>query len=324
MATTIAELLESGVGGGIDSSFNRTYTATLQVIADKGDGPLTVLNAPGIPRWGSYYQYGNEFDLWSFSRDYKPTPKEHIKYDPGDGGGTREMVKWHVQVTYTTSPAQRSSNDSRQNPLFEPPKISGSFLGGTKEAIRNKDGALIVNTAGEIYDPSPTVADDIDTLLISFNTAYISLLQRANARGKVNSASIWGLDERMALLYRWDYEILYAGSMPFVSHRFEFHINYTQTPSTNVCLGSSYAGNRGWYTVLPNQGLAPLKTANTPDTKRRAKDDMDNPLTHPVKLKCDGTEETGTTERWNIFTVEEEFDFTTIPGMPNPLPGPFI
>jgi hypothetical protein len=80
---------------------------------------------------------------------------------------------------------------------------------------------------------------------------------------------------------------------------------------------------QGWYTVYPNEGYAALKVANDLQTRRTKRDAEDMPLNRPININCNGTEKTSAGTLWNIFKVEEEYDLTTIPGMPNPLPGPF-
>lgn len=318
MATSTAKRIK--VSGSIDSKFNRTIKGVYQVIADLNDGPLIVLQASGIPAWGSPYTWaGTESDSWIFVNGASPEPKEDINFDLGDGGGTRRMRVWHVTITWSTIASERNSSQPRDNPLDEPPVLSGSFLGGTEPVFVDALGNLIANTAGEPYSPAPLLTENTDSLRLSYNSATLSLSQRSLMMGRVNSVAIWGLPARRVKLIRWDWNVLYAGSLAYISNSFEFHISNKQHPAA-VCVGPANAV--GWYTSLPNKGYAPLTLPDDENTKKVKKDGEDMPLNAPVSLACDGTE-TGA-ETWNVFPLELEADFKDIPGMPDPLPGPFV
>jgi hypothetical protein len=305
--------------GGVDKKFNRTYRATFQVIASQKEGPLAVLNAPGIPGFGNAYYWYNEYDLWTFVDGGNAEPQEEILYDLGNG--VEKCRKWVVTITWSTATTERSQTDPRSNPLNEPPVISGSFIGDQELVFRDIDDKPIANTAGEGVPQPPTILSGTDGLSISYNTGSINLRLRSQAMGKVNKTSIWGLDPRQVKLMSWRWSILYAGPLSYIKNDFEFHISYRETPST-ACIGSTLVNKQGWYNIYPNEGFAPLELPNDLGTRKVKKDKQDIPLNTPVRLNCDGTELDGEM-KWNIFKVEREFDFTTIPGMPAILPGPF-
>jgi len=316
MAASLARKMR--VQATVDNKFNRTYTGVYQVIADLSDSPLTVLQAVGIPQWGSSFVWDTDFDLWAFAQGYTADPVERVIY------AGRDCWVWEVKVTWSSVSTERSKADPRNSPIDDPPVVSGSFLGERVKAIRDKDGDPIVNAAAEPYlDSPPTIMSNIDTLRISYNTLTINLGQRTRYVGTVNSSGIWGLEKRQALMSRWDWRVLYAGDLAYIAHDFEFHIKYDLTPADNVCVGPTEV--EGWYTILPNRGYSPYKVPEEYESKVLARDKEDNPLTTPVSLNCDGTENMDPDfEYWNVFEVEREEDFTSIPGMPNPLPGPFV
>lgn len=305
--------------GSVDSKFQRTYRGIFQVIADLEEGPWAVENAVGIPPFGTSYVWGPDSDPWAFCNGCSADPREEINHDPGDSGGERKMRVWYVTVTWGTSPAERNGGTPRANPLDEPPVISGSFAGGMITAYNDKDKAPLVNAAGEPYNPGVPVMSNIDSLQISYNTATINLIQRANMIGRVNSVEMWGLDVRQVLLMRWDWNLLWAGELQYVAHNFEFHISREEHPTTS-CTGLN--NKVGWYTTLPNKGFAYLTVPGDKETKITKRDKEDMPLNTPIDLACDGTQ--AATESWNVFAVELEANFLLIPGMPNPLPGPFV
>lgn len=294
-----------------DRNFNRIYTGQFQVIADLYEGPNTVQQAPGLPSWGSRFIWGLDVDNWAFVNGSDADPIERIRYEG------RDCWKWVVTITWSTEPSNRAPA-FRGSPLDEPPVMSGSFIGSTKPVYRDVDDVLIATSSGEPYNPPPEINSGIDTFNISFNTPRINLGLRATMIGRVNSDPMWGLNYRQILMNQWRWQLMYYGNIPYIRNDLEFLINQNPTPSQS-CTGLE--NEAGWYTVLPNQGLAPLSTANNKATRRQKKDDMDQPLTAPVPLKCDGTE--STTETWNVFAVELENDFLLIPGLPATLPGPF-
>jgi hypothetical protein len=309
------------VSESIDKKFNRSYAADYQVIASQTEGPNAVLDAEGVPAYGSSFVWYEDSDAWAFCDSAKAAPQEEILYDLGDG--PEPCRKWIVSVTWSTVSSERSKNDPRNNPTEDPPVLGGSFLGESEVVFRDKDDVPIANSAGEPYEQLPTVLGNTDTLTMSYNTATIDLYQRSQMIGKVNSVGLWGLNERQVKLVRWNWKPLYAGELAYIKHDFEFHISRKKNPTSGVCIGDDYEGLEGWYDVRPNEGYAVLKTPNDNDTKVTKRDTEDMPLNRPVKLNCDGTEKKSVGMLWNIFAVEEEIDFHSIPGLPDPLPGPF-
>lgn len=307
----------------IDAEFHRTYTSHYRVISGHEAAPQAVSNPGGLPNFGSSYSWYGNVDLWAFCKGAKVQPQPvEIKYN-----GQRAL-QWDITVTHSSRPDGNStdSGTARDNPLDDKPVISGSFTSNRVPRFRDKDGNVIENAAGQVYNPPVEVDDSYDSIRIAYNHATISLSQRAQARGCVNSAPIWGLAARQAKLVRWDWRVLRAGnSLEYIRSEFEFLINYALTPAT-VCVGP--AGVRGWYTVLPNTGdhyyVGGDKT--DPKAKRAGKDGVDESLADKIKLTCTGDRQAdqGAAVGWNVFEVENEYNFTTLPSMPNPLPGPFV
>jgi hypothetical protein len=318
---TVSEAKPIQVSEKIDKKFNRTYTAKYQVIASLTEGPNAVLDAQGIPTYGTSFEWYDDIDEWSFCDSASADPAEDILFD--FGSGEEAARKWIVTITWSTVSSERSKENPRNSPLDDPPVLGGSFLGETESVFRDKDENPIANTAAEPYEQLPTVLSNTDTLTISYNTSEIDLAQRALLIGKVNSGSLWGLNVRQVKLVRWNWKPLYAGTLSYIKHDFEFHISRKKNPTTGICIGDEYAGLEGWYDVRPNEGYAILKTSNDLDSKTTKRDPEDMPLNRPVKLNNDGTEKKSAGMLWNIFAIEEEEDFSAISGLPDPLPGPF-
>lgn len=289
------------------------------VIADRTDGPLAVANNSGIPAYGSSYSYESETDLWAFA--------ESIDVDPNPlriNHKGQQRYKWLIKMTHSSIPSDHSPNDSRENPLDDPPVVSGSFLRRTRPTNRDRNGNRIENTASDSYIPRVEREDALDTLRLEFNTATLNLSTRAQYIGKVNSDSIWGLQKRQAKMTRWDYQVLYAGTfLAYIRHSMEFEISFEQHPTENVCTGET--NQVGWYTTRENAGkfYIPEGSSNKRPLSTKEKYE-DHPPDVPQPLDCDGKESEDGTLYWNVFEVEEENAFLDIPGIPNPLPGPFV
>jgi hypothetical protein len=338
MTVDAAQPLETKLS--VDDKFHRTYTSTFQVIADKEEGPFKVGSASGLPLYGASYVWYSGFDLWSFARDFQVERVARIK-DKGI-----ERAKWIVTITYTSQPSDGSNNNKtpRDNPLDDPPVISGSFNSYTFPAYRDKNQDLISNSARGPYVPPPNSTGRIDTVKISYNTANIDLPLRSKYLSEdcVNSDSIWGLDPRQAKIVRWDYQILYAGNnFSYIKNNFEFHISFRSTVKDVglVCTGKKYANKFGWYTVLPNRGeyyvdgglpaegddgFTEEQKSDIAQRTKKFMDANDQPLSAPGKLDCSGDRlpSQSDPQKWNIYAIEQELAFTAIPGMPNPLPIP--
>lgn len=328
-----------------DEKFHRTYTSRYQVITDRLDGPLIAADSNGIPTYGYPFQWmGGNFDYWAFCKSADVQMEGRIK----DGTGN-ERIKWIVTSTHSSVPSDGSNDNQtpRDNPLEDPPVISGTFNSSTTDAYRDKDENEIRNSALGLYNPTPQKDIRVDTLKISYNSANIDLGFRAQYMNEavVNSDTIWGLQARQAKLVRWDYQVLYAGiNMSYIKNNFEFHISNreTVTDSDLVCRGSDYAGLKGWYTVLPNSGeyyydgglpelepgesYTPEQVAELTLAESKFMDGKDQVKSGPGKLLCSGDKSPpGDPQLWNIYAIEKELDFTAIPDMPSPLlPGPFV
>lgn len=299
----------------VDREFNRTYTSVYEVYTDHTASPILVLSSPGLPdRFGVYTWFG-DVDPWAYLITAKASPVTTKDDFGGDGVGRYRI--WRVTAVHSTKGDLRQGQQVRDNPVFEPAKIRGSFQNFTEQMFRDRNGKPIVNAAREPYLPPLQKESSNDSFSISFNTLAISLSKRSSFRNSVNSAPIWGLARRRIKLTAWNYEILWVGGFPYVHHDFEFLVSGKTHP--NSCQFPS--GVTGWYDTLPNMGHSQLvsgvqKPILVNDVRKK----------EPSYLTCAGAviNPTSVNETWNTFEVEEEADFTTIPGMPLVLPGPFV
>ncbi len=286
----------------IDANWHRTYTSVYQVITDDvNDGPITVVNASGIPNYGASYQWGNDSDSWAFCQAAHPR-LVNVK---------DTSRQWYVTITHSTI-ARTQQDFNRESPLDWRPIISGSFAKFTKAATQDKDGNPITNSVEEPFVPALEMDDSRDSLVIQVNTPSINLALRAQARNKVNSSTIWGLPSRAVKLNQWAWGVRYYGLTPYIENQFEFEINYELWNHKQLDAG---------FRKLVDAGAADLA-----EKYRTIMDDIDTPRHQPTPLDGNGDilDLTATPAGVYLdFEIYDEFNFLALP-VPNPLPGPFV
>jgi hypothetical protein len=330
----------------IDEDLHRTYTTSYWVFGTYGTGPREATNAAGVPPYGSPmrlpFVFTNDFDEYAtcldVAVDYVPT---QMKWPGGEGiAANTDGYKFLLTITHSTKPRRRESGD-RDNPLDDPPEISGSFLNTVEDAWRDKDGKIIAYSNGAPVSPPFQVDKARDTLIIVYNTPNISLPLRARMVKKVNSEPLWGLQKRQVKLERWEYAIRYYGTNGvYIANTFEFHINLDRHPRLGCVDGTTGIGSatstststgtspedllplQGYYSTTRNQSYRLSADCPDADGDETMMDKKDNPYQEPRSLNCGGCPDPG--DYWVTFAIEEEEDFRTIPRMPNPLPGPFV
>lgn len=322
----------------VDGEFHRKYTSVYQVVTERDVDPFIAGTATDLPLYGDSYRWEGFVDLWAFAKSYEIEAQEEIQ-DP-KGSGTIYWL-WQITITHDSKPTGGSNNlaTPRENPLDDPPVISGSFASFSSPRWKDREEEAIVNAAKMPYTPPVEVDDAFDTLRISYNTATISLAQRAFMINKVNSTAIWGLERRRAKLKQWNYQVLRAGpGFDYIKHDFSFEISWVQHPTDAGLVSKGPVGVVGYYHTLPNSGEWYYEGGFTeggdgsPDslealvnaenlTKFAIKDE---PAHNPGKLDDDGDKlPEGEPLKYMVYEVEEEADFNAIPNIPNPLPGPF-
>jgi len=291
----------------------RSYVSTFEVITDDvDDGPITAAAASGIPLRGDSYTFGNDYDTWCFAQEAKATLRSADE--------TRKI--WTVTVEYLHPDDQQAKDESTtgnyQDPVDMGWKISGSFSGEQVPTVKDKDGALIANSAEQVFLDPPLMKDaNVDTLILSKNTATIDLSVRAELIGKVNEVAIWGLEPRQVKLRRWDYQIQWYGNGDsYVSNTWEFAIKSQKSEID--------ASEIGWTDELLDQGNRYIINAGENDPQKRYADIIRAGRVTVERLDGNGQVlDADDPPEWLQFKVEDEVDFTDY-DFPDPLPGPFV
>lgn len=306
----------------VDAELHRTYTSVYEVLTDSvSDGPLTAQACSGIPTIGDSYSWGSETDLWAFADDGDCQLREVDK--------TRKL--WRITVRHSTRPRYRSTGSdavtARGNPLSEPPTIYGSFVTFTRPEDRDKDARAITNSVDELK--LIDIDDNRHLIAIEVNTATISLAQWKQYRVSVNSTPIWGLDARQVKLKEWNWRILYYGTTNwYISHHYEFEISEEPHPKGKPAFPNDVT--YGWNHHFLDMGFrhknpAWTTTLNPDSYWHTNKDAHDQVIHQELPLDGDGNLATpGASPVWRVYAVYRELDFRLLPGIPNPLPGPFV
>lgn len=204
-----------------DKDGNRTYKIRWLVVSTSVlDGPGVIGNASGLATVGSAWAYGNDSDAWALCW---PTlsARPVVTREPG--------FWWVVEQTFSTKPLNRCQDNSIENPLNEPPKISGSFVKYTKEAHIDRNGNKVRSSSHELFrGESVTWDDNRPTVSISLNSLTLPLSTFAAMIDTVNDATLWGLTSRKIKLSNASWErLLYGTCTYYYTMNYEFDVRDT-------------------------------------------------------------------------------------------------
>jgi hypothetical protein len=220
-----------------DSEGQRLYTITYRVRALRGDGPASVITTPGLPRIGSPWIWGIsgntiDVDLWAYC-----TPEMTAEPDPVDTVGRYADNKdnpdltfryWKVTQKFSTIPARRCNDVQIEDPLLEPPKVSGSFVTYTKEILRDRNGKAILTSSHEIIrGPQVEFDDGRHTVVIEHNWPILGLADYVSMINTVNAVTLWGMEPRKIKLssVSWSRNF-YGYCHRYYTRTFEFEVDF--------------------------------------------------------------------------------------------------
>lgn len=209
-------------GGERDSEGYRTFTITnLVKTTNKDDGPMTVMNCPGLPAIGSVWNFGNDVDLWCFC-----FPDMSIKIHEEREG--EPSVLWRVDQKFSNKPFKRCQDTNIEDPLMEPQKVSGSFIKYTEEAAQDRFGRFLLYSNWEqMRGPQVEFDANRPVVRIEQNVGTLGLATFSQMVDTVNDAPLWGLPARCIKLSNptWERKI-YGTCYYYYTRTFEFDIMY--------------------------------------------------------------------------------------------------
>lgn len=197
---------------------HRTYTIINKVRTDFGDGPQIASLAAGLPAVGDFWNVGGDSDTWALC-----TPELKVEAFKQREGETFDT--YSITNTFTTVPRNRCQDDSVEDPLLEPQRISGGTNKSTKEAFLDKDGNIIESSS---HERLPVEIDDSRHFVsIGQNVANLGLETFAEMIDTVNDTTLWGLAKRKVKLSGVTWERKYYGSCNvYYTRTFDFDVNF--------------------------------------------------------------------------------------------------
>jgi hypothetical protein len=185
ITSTVHEHKE-GRRGSVDSTYQGTYTRSFQVIfSDRYAGPIRARAAVGIGI-GDVYRIGVDGVDDFFEEDTGAFCNE-ISAEQ-ETGPEADGKQWTVTVQY--GPYEPASD----NPLAEPAQVEVDHDHFDRPVIRDVDGNLICNSAGDPYNPPIRKDDSRPVLTVVKNyPAPFDLALADDYRDTINSTPFFGV-----------------------------------------------------------------------------------------------------------------------------------
>lgn len=223
--------------GGVARDGYRDYKLTLLVQGATGaaaDGPANVLRTSGVPAIGSAWAPLGDSDQWVW-RTPETTVTPVLPDDPN------KPVEFHeLELTFSNRPPEipRCQTDSIDNPLLEPARVSGSSVRYTEEAVKDRFGNFIKNSAHEqIRGAQVEFEVTRASVRIEQNvaTAYLGVTLPYQFRDTLNSVPMWGFPPRAIKHVPASWEKKYYGTcLTYYSRVLEFEIYVVKNHLTGL------------------------------------------------------------------------------------------
>lgn len=232
-----------------DEEGHRDYSIFWHVETDGVTyGPDAALFCPGLPTPGASLNIGNCVDPYAY---YQRKGSARLKKREA------RRTTWVVQTDFSTRPVRRCETSKYENPLLEPHKVRGAGDSFQREAIVDKDGNALLNSAGQRFKgPTVQIEDGWNTLEVEQNVAWINPAVLGTYRYAVNNATFWGFAARTLKVRKLDWiRVLYGTCSYYFTVTTSFQVN----PDT-------------WDLHLLDEGDMVKVPGTAPAKYRRAKD----------------------------------------------------
>lgn len=208
MAVTAVNETWRGRAHEINSSGNRSYTRTFDVLTDdRNTAQKEVRDAAGVPRVGDVYPD----DLGATAT------RVSVEQDPGI------FLLWRVTVEYETVTGNQNQAAEDEDPLNRPAELEWSFAQFTKVADQDIDGNMITNSAGDPFDPPPEIDDSRPVLRIARNEAGFSAATAVEFMDAVNDDAFFGGQPGQVKVANISAVRQFENGIPFWRVVYEFH-----------------------------------------------------------------------------------------------------
>jgi len=304
MTTSIKDSIAGSYPATMIRGMNRerTYKVKHLIIAtDKLDGPFTVLNTPGVPVIGSEWNFGTENDVWAFC-----TPEANIKPIL-----TKEP-NFHWELTQTFSTLRRSTceEETVEDPLLEPQKVSGGFSKFSEEASFDRFGNALQNSS---FEPLKGAKVEFDksrhSIRIEQNVSRLEAALFSPMIDTVNESTLWGFTRRKVKLsdVQWDRKV-YGTCNYYYTRTFFFDTNHLTfdrdiiDEGAKVLAGSWNSDCTEWIIDAGVSNLNPLHFQRFHDCRGNLMRTQLDGKGEPIDPVGTGT---GTTDEAHSFRIEK-------------------
>lgn len=230
MSGTLLGPIEWGLE--IDEEGHRNYTIAWKIETElSDDDPSVIANTAGIPVVGTTWTqlcstYGfNGADDWAFC---KPT----MSVSPLDPKDTEPSQIWRVENLFSTKPGKRCQDNSIENPLLEPPDISGSFVKYRELPHVDRHGRPYRSSTGEPLVGQETERDrNRWEINIVINQLTVNLQLVSDLADYLNGSPMWGLPAETIKFSKFSFHRLLYGTCTFyykLNYGFEIRADWTQ------------------------------------------------------------------------------------------------
>jgi hypothetical protein len=194
-----------------DECGHREYHLTTRVqMASKYEGPALALQTPGLPVAGAFWHVALDQDSFAWCR-WNADVKRVLEDGQPD-------VFFDVTNTFSTKPISAQSCGCRtqqvEDPLLEPPKISGESKQYMEEAVYDRFGSPVTSSSHEQIRGKENEWDhNRSAVTIEMNVPTYDAVAVAEALlDHVNDAPMWGHGTRCVKLSNRKFEKQYYGT----------------------------------------------------------------------------------------------------------------
>jgi hypothetical protein len=176
--------------GGRDKDGFRTWNVKHLVLSDAPIGPATALTCAGLPLPGEMYLFDDDIDTWAYCT-------LEAKVSAANSG--KKHKEYWIEQPFSSNPNTKWCKDQQiDDPLLQPPKISGNFVRYTEEATFDRFGQLLLTSSWEkISGPESEFDADRIQIEIEQNVLDLNLPLLIAMSNTVNAYPLWGAAERI-------------------------------------------------------------------------------------------------------------------------------
>ncbi len=193
--------------GGDNVGYTTTFeTIWVVIVDDEQDGPVTVLDAVGLPAIGDTFAYGNDVNQYAIVSSRTASLKEaqnsrwvwtvKVTYSKGEGSGNQLGGEISGEVA-VDAPAKWSGNMIATD---RPLKAYAERYSSESTSSISSNLTFAKNTAGESFSPPIMKPEYQAQFTVQKNLPELDLTTWRILTGRVNAGVIWGFPVKNVML----------------------------------------------------------------------------------------------------------------------------